>query len=131
MILEIENNMTKETFDYMKIDKKEGKHTILKPILEIDEDDADIVMKAFNSFFIKLALIKSKRKFTKKDNDIMENDILHGLRQVRQFDIHKLYERMKPYRNITYDPEKLIKDIDDVLNEGSKQNRKRDRDKAQ
>jgi hypothetical protein len=75
----------------LKFDEKEGKLTIFKPILKLNEDCADMVMKAFNRFLIKLAMIKSKRKFSIEDNDILENDIEHGLRQVTQFEIHKLF----------------------------------------
>jgi hypothetical protein len=38
---------------------------------------------------------------------------------------------MKQFLNVAYDPDTIVKDVDNTLSEGCKQNRKKNRDKRQ
>jgi hypothetical protein len=51
-------------------------------------------LKAFKRILIKLTMMKTKRRLNVDGSDILKNVIIHALRQVKEFDRQRFYERM-------------------------------------
>jgi hypothetical protein len=94
-VIEAFNKLDGSSRDYLLFDEDEELFLQLFNLDIPEEQNARKALKTFNRILIKLAVIKSKRKVHEADNDILQTDIVHWLRQIVEFDVHYGYEKIR------------------------------------